>query len=286
MNPVAQALHRVPRPLLLLTALVLVAGLGAAGYYAPDWSLSIFYLIPIALVAGPLGFRAGVGVSAVSTAALTLVESRGTLAHSQPLLPWWNGAAHFVFFAVTSGLLASLRRELDTEERLSRIDPTTGAPNRRAFLEAVAAEIARANRYGKSFAVGVIDLDNFKAINDAYGHEAGDEALRVLVQLLKRNLRNVDLVARLGGDEFGLLLPETGQEGAGIVVGKLQDDYTAAMQKSGRVLTFSGGIMVFREPPESVTAALGAADELMYRIKRGRKGGILTATTPIELPAA
>jgi diguanylate cyclase (GGDEF)-like protein len=223
-------------------------------------------------------------VSADSSAALALVELRGTAARAHPLLPWWDGAMHFAFFALTSGLLAALKRELGHEERLARIDPVTGAPNRRAFLEAVSGEIARANRYGKSFAVGVLDLDNFKSINDTHGHEAGDEVLRILVQLLRRNLRTVDMVARLGGDEFGLLLPETGQEGAGIVVGKLQDDFAAAMQSGGRVLTFSGGVMVFREPPESVAAALSAADELMYRIKRGRKGGILTATTPIEIP--
>jgi len=286
MNPVSKALGRVPSLVLMLAALAVVGALGAAGYFAPDWSLSIFYLIPIALVAGTIGFRPGLTVSAASSAALALAQFRGTLARTHPLLPWWDGAAHFAFFAVTSGLLAELRQELGNEERLARIDSTTGAPNRRAFLEAVSSEIARANRYGKSFAVGVLDLDNFKLINDTLGHDAGDEVLRALVQLLRRNLRTVDMVARLGGDEFGLLLPETGQEGAGIVVGKLQDDFAATMQGSGKTLTFSGGVMVFREPPESVAAALSAADELMYRIKRGRKGGILTATTPIEIPVA
>jgi diguanylate cyclase (GGDEF)-like protein len=284
MNPVFERLSRVPRAALTLAALAIVAALGAASYFAPDWSLSILYLIPIAMVAGPLGLRPALGVSAASSAALAVSEFRGTLARVNPLIPWWNTIAHFTFFAVTSGLLVALRDELGREERLARVDPATGAPNRRAFLEAVSAEISRAERYGKSFAVGVLDLDNFKAINDSRGHEAGDEVLRILVQLLRKNVRTVDTVARLGGDEFGILLPETGQEGAGTVVGKLQDDFNEAMRRSGQALTFSGGVMVYREPPESVAAAMMAADELMYRIKKTRKGGILTATTPIEIP--
>ena len=280
MNPVLSELDRAPRTLLLLAALVLTVVVSSLGYVAPDWSLSLLYLVPIALVAGPLGLRAAFLVSVVSAGGMAIAEFHGTLAQLDPMHPWWDTTIHFVFFAITSVLLVRLRGEMAREERLARVDPTTGAANRRAFFEAVEAEIARAARYGKPLAIGVLDLDKFKAVNDSLGHAAGDEALRAVVGLLRRDLRAVDTVARLGGDEFGLILPETAEEGATFALGKLQEDFAEAMRQGGWPISFSAGVIVYTEPPRSVTEALKVADELMYRAKRTGKGGIVTATLP------
>lgn len=280
MNPVLAALDGAPRALLLLAALVLTAVVSALGYAAPDWSLSLLYLIPIALVAGPLGLRAALLVSAVSAGGMAISEFHGTMARLDPMHPWWDTSIHFVLFAVTSVLLVRLRGEMAREERLARVDSITGAANRRAFFEAVEAEIARAARFGKPLAVGVLDLDKFKAVNDSLGHAAGDEVLRAVVGVLRRHLRAVDTVARLGGDEFGLLLPETTEEGATFALGKLKEGFAEAMRQGGWPINFSAGVIVYLEPPKSVTEALKAADELMYRAKRTGKGGIATATSP------
>jgi diguanylate cyclase (GGDEF)-like protein len=280
MNPVLAELDRAPRALLLLAALVLTAVVSALGYVAPDWSLSLLYLVPIALVAGPMGLRAALLVSLVSAGGMAISEFQGTMASLDPMHPWWDTSIHFVFFAVTSVLLVRLRGEMAREERLARVDPTTGAANRRAFFEAVETEIARAARYGKPLAVGVLDLDKFKAVNDSLGHAAGDEVLRAVVGVLRRDLRTVDTVARLGGDEFGLLLPETAEEGATFALGKLQQGFAEAMRQGGWPINFSAGVIVYNVPPKSVTEALKAADELMYRAKRTGKGGIVTATLP------
>ncbi len=280
MNPVLSELDRAPRTLLLLAALVLTVVVSSLGYVAPDWSLSLLYLVPIALVAGPLGLRAALLVSVVSAGGMAIAEFHGTMAQLDPMHPWWDTTIHFVFFAITSVLLVRLRGEMAREERLARVDPTTGAANRRAFFEAVEAEIARAARYGKPLAIGVLDLDKFKAVNDSLGHAAGDEALRAVVGLLRRDLRAVDTVARLGGDEFGLILPETAEEGATFALGKLQEDFAEAMRQGGWPISFSAGVIVYTEPPRSVTEALKVADELMYRAKRTGKGGIVTATLP------
>ena len=101
-----------------------------------------------------------------------------------------------------------------------------------------------------------------------------------MVGVLRRDLRTVDTVARLGGDEFGLLLPETAEEGATFALGKLQEGFAEAMRQGGWPINFSAGVIVYTEPPQSVTEALKAADELMYRAKRTGKGGIVTATLP------
>ena len=282
MNPVLAELDRAPRGLLLLTALSLTALVTSLGYVAPDWSLSLLYLVPIALVAGPLGLRATLLVSVISAAGTTLSEFHGTMAQLEPLHPWWDSGVHFAFFTITGVLLVRLRGEMAREERLARVDSTTGASNRRAFFEAAESEIARAARYGKPLAIGVLDLDKFKAVNDTMGHAAGDEALRAVVGVLRRDLRAVDTVARLGGDEFGLLLPETGEEGATIALGKLHEGFAVAMRQGGWPLNFSAGVIVYTEPPRSVTEALKAADELMYRAKRTGKGGIVTGTLPVR----
>jgi len=280
MNPVLAELDRAPRILLLLAALVLSAVVSSLGYVAPDWSLSLLYLVPISLVAGPLGLRAALLVSVVSAGGMAISEFQGTLAKLDPMHPWWDTAVHFVLFAITSVLLVRLRGEMAREERLARVDSTTGAANRRAFFEVVEAEIARAARYGNPLTVGVLDLDKFKAVNDSLGHAAGDEVLRAVVGVLRRDLRTVDTVARLGGDEFGLLLPETAEEGATFALGKLQEGFAEAMRKGGWPISFSAGVIVYTEPPRSVTEALKTADELMYRAKRTGKGGIVTATLP------
>jgi diguanylate cyclase (GGDEF)-like protein len=280
MNPVLAELDRAPRTLLLLAALALTAVVTAIGYVAPDWSVSLLYLLPIALVAGPMGLRATLLVSVASAAGTALSEFSGTMARLDPMHPWWDTAVYFVFFAITSVLLVRLRGEMAREERLARVDSTTGAANRRAFLEDIESEMARASRYGKPFTVGILDLDNFKAINDTRGHAAGDEALRAVVDVLRRNLRAVDSVARLGGDEFGVILPETTEEGATFAFAKLQEGFKEAMQAGGWPLNFSAGVVVYHEPPGSVSAALKEADDLMYRAKRTGKGGVVTGVKP------
>jgi diguanylate cyclase (GGDEF)-like protein len=280
MNPVLSQLDRAPRTLLLLAALVLTAVVTSLGYVAPDWSVSLLYLVPIALVAGPLGLRAALLVSVASAGGMALSEFRGTMARIDPMHPWWDTSIHFVLFALTSVLLVRLRGEMAREERLARVDPTTGAANRRAFLEDVEAEMARAARYGKPFTVGILDLDNFKAINDTRGHAAGDDALRAVVEVLHQHLRAVDVVARLGGDEFGVILPETAEEGAAFAFAKLQDGFAAAMRAGGWPLNFSAGVIVYNEPPRTVSEALKDADDLMYRAKRTGKGGVVTGTRP------
>ena len=95
-------------------------------------------------------------------------------------------------------------------ERLAISDPLTGAANRRHFFNMAEKELERARRYDKAVALIMMDIDYFKRVNDPYGHQAGDEALKALVSCCRVLIRDSDLLARFGGEEFCLLLPETG----------------------------------------------------------------------------
>jgi diguanylate cyclase (GGDEF)-like protein len=102
-----------------------------------------------------------------------------------------------------------LRASTEIEHRLARTDALTGMPNRRYVEEVIDAEQARAIRHGRSLSVGLLDVDKLKFVNDAYGHDAGDEVLVQLARLARRSCRRGDVVGRYGGDEFLFVLPET-----------------------------------------------------------------------------
>ena len=166
------------------------------------------------------------------------------------------------------GLLITHRQIVVRAEHAANHDHLTGAASRRAFFEIAAREIARAERNGRPLALLLVDLDNFKTINDSWGHEAGDTALLRVAHAARNMLRVVDCVARLGGDEFVLLLPDTGLHGAAAVGAKLQHAVRHADQAraSSPVLTLSIGVTLF-SPGEDIKCAMARADEALYAAK-------------------
>ena len=172
--------------------------------------------------------------------------------------------------------IAELENELAAARQASHTDPLTGALNRRGFDEACARELSRAQRRGAGFALAHIDLDDFKQLNDTFGHHAGDLALIRLVEVLRSSLRPTDVLCRFGGEEFVLLLPETSLADATLVVSRfLREFSSAAIAGTGRVLTFSAGV-VFRAPDESTEQAIQRADAATYAAKRSGKNCVVT----------
>ncbi len=162
-------------------------------------------------------------------------------------------------------------------EQQALIDSLTGLPNRRRAEEALAAELARADRYGSPIAVVLADLDDFKAVNDAHGHESGDAVLRLLAGVLRENLREVDLAARWGGEEFLLLLPDTDSQGALIVAERVRSVLAGravhiADGNAVRVTT-SCGVAAY-PPASSREELLTAADAALYGAKRQGKNRV------------
>lgn len=160
-------------------------------------------------------------------------------------------------------------------ERLSITDALTGLFNRRYFYEVLEKEIERVKRYNTSFSIVLIDIDDFKKVNDEYGHLAGDRVLEVFADILRKNLRKLDVIARYGGEEFIFLLPNTGKEEAEVIANRIREEvsktiFECTSQKGMKVLcsiTISGGITTCPEDFTDSGRLLGAADKAMYEAK-------------------
>lgn len=171
----------------------------------------------------------------------------------------------------------AMEREL---RRLAITDPLTGAFNRRHFLATADTELERALRYGNPLTLLMLDVDFFKAINDNHGHAMGDEALRRLVETLRKALRDIDIIGRLGGEEFAVLLPETGLAGALITAERLRAQVAnlrLALPEGGLLdFTVSIGIAAPHGEDSSVEAVLAAADKALYLAKEQGRNRVCT----------
>ncbi len=175
--------------------------------------------------------------------------------------------------------ISRLQSELEQTSELIRHDPLTGVLNRKGLDEAMARETAFAQRRGTPLCVGLLDIDNFKQINDTHGHQTGDEALRHLTDVVRENLRPQDSVARYGGEEFVILLPDTVLDAAIAALVRLQRALTkrfflARQQKL--LITFSAGVAQLQDG-ESPPQAIDRADKAMYIAKRSGKNRVLAA---------
>ncbi len=192
------------------------------------------------------------------------------------------GAFLLVCLVLVRQVLALLEnRELNGRlEALATTDPLTGLCNHRIFHKRLAEEAARASREGQSIAVAMLDLDNFKFFNDAYGHAAGDDVLRRLTQALRQNLLPEDTLGRFGGDEFALILPLKTAIGArqGLSAEALSESLDAALSglffqppdsPSVIPLTVSVGVALFPADAESCFEALELADKRLMHVKTG-----------------
>ncbi len=152
-------------------------------------------------------------------------------------------------------------------------DQLTQIANRRGLLQAFDAERSRLERSGAQLAVGLLDIDNFKRLNDELGHSAGDEALKALAAVVSKTLRPTDHVARYGGEEFVVLLPDTPLDEGQQILSRLQRSLTGGlfMHESKQVfVTFSAGVTAYR-PGERIEDSLERADQALYEAKRTGK---------------
>jgi diguanylate cyclase (GGDEF)-like protein/PAS domain S-box-containing protein len=168
----------------------------------------------------------------------------------------------------------SERKRLEEDLRhLADHDPLTGLRNRRLFEHDLRLQVARCQRYEEVAGLMVIDLDDFKRINDEHGHRAGDETLKAVARALTRRLRETDLVARLGGDEFAVLLPHIDREGLAVVAEGVARVLPACTVDVGEQVVHpsaSVGFTVLDAGAGTAEEALQAADRAMYEAKRSR----------------
>ncbi|MEP7301889.1 MAG: GGDEF domain-containing protein [Caldimonas sp.] len=152
-------------------------------------------------------------------------------------------------------------------------DQLTQIANRRGLLQAFEIELAKLKRNGGNLSIGLLDIDNFKRLNDELGHSAGDEALKTLASVVSKTLRPADRVARYGGEEFVVLLPETSVDDGEQILTRLQRSLTGGlfMHKEKQIfVTFSAGVTGYR-PEERIEDSLERADQALYEAKRTGK---------------
>lgn len=175
--------------------------------------------------------------------------------------------------------IKSLEQALEQVSELVREDQLTGALNRRGLDESLERELKRADRNKTALSIAMLDIDNFKHLNDSHGHQAGDRALIHLTQVIKETLRPADTVGRYGGEEFLIVLPDTGLDAAVEALQRLQRDLTKKffLHNNERILvTFSAGVAL-RGEGEVADDVVGRADEAMYKAKRAGKNRVMTA---------
>jgi diguanylate cyclase (GGDEF)-like protein len=177
----------------------------------------------------------------------------------------YTAASTSIAFALFGGVLG---RYADRLARLATTDPLTGLSNARVFHERLRQELGRVDRYHESFSLLILDLDSLKHINDQYGHQAGDEALRSVARAIRRGLREIDLGARLGGDEFGVLAPGTNQASAVTLGERLRANVTAASGPGARVSIGIASLVPSKGERPLPGAMMAAADKALYRAKR------------------
>ena len=207
----------------------------------------------------------------------------------------WSMVATASALLVTAAVLILLRRErrrhgssMREIERLAFHDSLTDLPNRLLFMDRASIAFANARRSGTSVAVGFLDLDRFKLVNDSYGHQTGDEVLRAVAARLREQLREGDTVARFGGDEFTILMAgiRTPDDVASVAT-KLLDGFRLPLRVGTRelVLTASIGISLYPDDASDAEKLLKSADAAMYRAK-ARGGDAFEVFTPGVDPGA
>ena len=176
--------------------------------------------------------------------------------------------------------LLEFKAYLDSCEEAAFTDHLTGLANRRRFERQLEREVARMERYGHAFSLLMIDIDSFKDLNDSFGHDAGDDAIRRLSKVLREGTRGIDLAARIGGEEFAVLLVETSKEGGFEVAERLRAAIKVLEIPSARRITASFGVAECPTDAQTAADVLKAADVALYEAKRNGRDRVVVMPPP------
>ena len=266
------------RPALAMSFCMLLAAVALDYVTSNEVSLAALYLFAILTASWNCGIVWGVIFAILALGgqiAMGMVQGHPYSTRSF----FFQAQANLFFgYCVAVFLTTQLRSLFEREHRTARIDLLTDVKNRQGFNEVLESEISRHLRNGASFCLAYVDCDNFKGVNDRFGHAEGDRLLEAVGHITSASVRRSDTVGRLGGDEFAIIFPETNQAEALAIEAKLRK----ALDKMTRprpwwAVTFSIGIATFKTMPGSADAAMAFVDQLMYRAKRSGKAHTISA---------
>ncbi|MDA8086641.1 MAG: GGDEF domain-containing protein [Nitrospiraceae bacterium] len=270
-------LDKIPEPVIALAGVLLALAIGCMGRITGyGINLPFFYLLPVLLISWKFAGRTPAVLMSLFCAFIwfsTDVMAGHVYSHS--VLPVWNGIAGLGALSTVGYSFSTLKGVLQRERGFARIDYLTEVSNARDFYERAEIEFARAARYGRSLSIAVVDIDNFKYINDNFGHATGDRLLHTVAKTIQKTLRKTDIIARVGGDEFAILLPETESGAASVAMNKVQAHLLSAMVNNVWPVTFSMGIITRKTAQCSLDNMMKMADDLMYTAKKNGKNMVL-----------
>jgi diguanylate cyclase (GGDEF)-like protein len=263
--------------------LFVIAAIGWIDYVTgPDIGLSLIYLIPIAVSGWYLGVVPAVIVALGAAGSWITADIVWRADDATIAISGWNGFTRLVIYVSQGVMLAvlhhdrdELRRHAARQSALARTDHLTGLPNARSFTELLGREMSRARATGGAVCLLYADLDDFKTINDRYGHDAGDDVLRKTASILLKSIRGNDVAARLGGDEFAVMLTDASPDAAHAVgerivmrIAAIGEDYPDA------ALGATAGVIHRQANLDSAEELIREADKLMYSGKEKGKGRV------------
>ncbi len=238
------------------------------------------YFLPLSLAAWRLG-RSGAFLAVVAATIIWVLSNWAAGMQYSAAHVWMlNTLSQTLAFGTVAAILSWSRSLLDREKALSRTDSLTGLANARAFHSSVELATAACKRNGRPLTLAYIDLDNFKCVNDRYGHSLGDALLKDVATILKNTLRITDSVARVGGDEFVVCLPETSQSQALPLLERLRAELAVVLPADECAISGSIGAFCWDVPLDSVDAMISAADQRMYEVKKGGKNRVSIVSMP------
>lgn len=264
---ITEYLGTLPKAVLIVLGTFWLITISAADYFTHSTYLlefSPFYLVPISFFSWFIGKRSGLGVAVLSVVIRFVVRFR----NAPSAVGYWDALVLTALYITATLMIVQLKQLYERERDLSRIDPLTNIPNRRALHEAASQAKSLAERNQVPLSICYVDIDNFKLVNDRFGHTAGDRVLAVTATTIAGALRPSDVVARMGGDEFAVLLPGAYRDDAAGIMRRVADQLQQAMQQHRWPVTFSIGIASFQPPPGSIAEMLAEADKAMYAEKK------------------
>jgi diguanylate cyclase (GGDEF)-like protein len=242
------------------------------GHYV---SLDVLYCIPIIQTAHLTSLRKrrknDTYIPVVAGVAVALVWSGVEAALSWPYFPAIILVLNTFTRSLVFTIIGSLLIKLWQEKALARVDPLTGLANRAELLERLEIEQRRSERTRRPYSLLLLDIDNFKTMNDVYGHLGGDEALKVMAKILRSNSRSTDLAGRFGGDEFVMLLPDTDGTSCDSLIQRIEASAQLAFAEKSWPISLSVGHATLTGTEHEMEQAIQLADENMYAKKRTNK---------------
>lgn len=267
-----QRLVRVPTP--LWQSLPMVLASTAVVALLIHWHGAYQYSLPFAMLNTTFatlafGQLAGIGTAMLSVAVLSQVGLPPEATSTEPI-------AWMLHLVVLLTLVAILSR-VNRLQQDALFDAVTGLRNHRYFQVRLREELQRSDRSGTPTALVMLDLDNFKRVNDQFGHARGDEVLRAVAQTLVRNARGTDTVCRYGGEELAVLLPGTPLTEAVRVAERFRRAVAESGGAQGPHVTASAGVATYPEHAKQADSLIDVADAAMYRAKAAGKNRVMTA---------